>query len=45
MSGPRKATIVTGASQGMGAGIVKALVKAGFNTPSWNKENPHGRDN
>jgi NAD(P)-dependent dehydrogenase (short-subunit alcohol dehydrogenase family) len=31
MSGPRKTTIVTGASQGIGAGIVKALVERGFN--------------
>ena len=31
MSGPRKTTIVTGASQGIGAGIVKAFVERGFN--------------
>src|SRR6266436_591515 len=31
MSGPRKTAIVTGASQGIGAGIVKAFVERGFN--------------
>src|SRR5277367_6551822 len=31
MSGPRKTAIVTGASQGIGAGIVNALVERGFN--------------
>jgi NAD(P)-dependent dehydrogenase (short-subunit alcohol dehydrogenase family) len=31
MSGPRKTTIVTGASQGIGAGIVRAFVERGFN--------------
>src|SRR6516162_4065574 len=31
MSGPRKTAIVTGASQGIGAGIVKGLVERGFN--------------
>ena len=31
MNGPRKTVIVTGASQGIGAGIVKALVERGFN--------------
>jgi NAD(P)-dependent dehydrogenase (short-subunit alcohol dehydrogenase family) len=31
MSGPRKTAIVTGASQGIGAGIVQALVERGFN--------------
>ena len=31
MSGPRKTAIVTGASQGIGAGIVKAYVERGFN--------------
>jgi NAD(P)-dependent dehydrogenase (short-subunit alcohol dehydrogenase family) len=31
MSGPAKTAIVTGASQGIGAGIVKALVERGFN--------------
>jgi NAD(P)-dependent dehydrogenase (short-subunit alcohol dehydrogenase family) len=31
MSGGRKTAIVTGASQGIGAGIVKALVERGFN--------------
>jgi NAD(P)-dependent dehydrogenase (short-subunit alcohol dehydrogenase family) len=31
MSGTRKTAIVTGASQGIGAGIVKALVERGFN--------------
>jgi NAD(P)-dependent dehydrogenase (short-subunit alcohol dehydrogenase family) len=30
MSGPRKTAIVTGASQGIGAGIVKAFVERGF---------------
>src|SRR6201988_1764164 len=30
MSGPRKTAIVTGASQGIGAGIVKAFVARGF---------------
>src|SRR6266576_1801352 len=31
MSGPRKTAIVTGASQGIGAGVVKAFVERGFN--------------
>src|SRR3989442_7252373 len=31
MSGPRKTAIVTGASQGIGAGIVKGLVERAFN--------------
>src|SRR3954471_9017401 len=31
MIGPRKTAIVTGASQGIGAGIVNALVERGFN--------------
>ena len=31
MSGTRKTAIVTGASQGIGAGIVKAFVERGFN--------------
>jgi NAD(P)-dependent dehydrogenase (short-subunit alcohol dehydrogenase family) len=30
MSGPRKTAIVTGASQGIGAGVVQALVERGF---------------
>jgi NAD(P)-dependent dehydrogenase (short-subunit alcohol dehydrogenase family) len=31
MSGPSKTAIVTGASQGIGAGIVNAFVERGFN--------------
>src|SRR3984885_13332787 len=31
MNGPRKTAVVTGASQGIGAGIVKAFVERGFN--------------
>src|SRR5207245_9828004 len=31
MNSPRKTAIVTGASQGIGAGIVKAFVDRGFN--------------
>src|SRR4029077_17955166 len=31
MKGPQKTAIVTGASQGIGAGIVKAFVERGFN--------------
>ena len=31
MSSPQKTAIVTGASQGIGAGIVKGLVERGFN--------------
>jgi NAD(P)-dependent dehydrogenase (short-subunit alcohol dehydrogenase family) len=31
MNSTRKTAIVTGASQGIGAGIVKALVERGFN--------------
>ncbi len=31
MSGPRKTAIITGASQGIGAGIVKGFVDRGFN--------------
>src|SRR5258708_34561834 len=31
MSGPPKTAIVTGASQGIGAGIVKGFVERGFN--------------
>src|ERR1700761_5517297 len=30
MNGPRKTAIVTGASQGIGAGIVKGFVERGF---------------
>jgi NAD(P)-dependent dehydrogenase (short-subunit alcohol dehydrogenase family) len=30
MSGPRKTGIVTGASQGIGAGIVKEFIERGF---------------
>jgi NAD(P)-dependent dehydrogenase (short-subunit alcohol dehydrogenase family) len=31
MNDPRKTAIATGASQGIGAGIVKAFVERGFN--------------
>src|SRR5260370_16058934 len=31
MSGPQKRAVVTGASQGIGAGVVKAFVERGFN--------------
>src|SRR5262245_43964863 len=31
MSGPRKTAVVTGASQGIGAGVVKAFVERGYN--------------
>src|SRR5215468_7896625 len=31
MNGPRKTAIVTGASQGIGAGVAKAFVERGFN--------------
>ena len=31
MTTPRKTAIVTGASQGIGAGVVKAFVQRGFN--------------
>src|SRR6516164_4371579 len=31
MSGPQKTAIVTGASQGIGAGVVRAFVERGFN--------------
>ena len=31
MSGPRKTAIVTGASQGIGAGIVRGFVERGYN--------------
>ena len=31
MSGPRKTAIVTGASQGIGAGVVKAFLEKDFN--------------
>ena len=31
MSGPRKTAIVTGASQGIGVGIVNVCVEGGFN--------------
>src|ERR1700694_5134780 len=38
MSVPRKTAIVTGASQGIGAGIVKAFVERGFNVvANWRK--------
>jgi short-subunit dehydrogenase len=31
VSGPQKTAVVTGASQGIGAGIVKGFVERGFN--------------
>jgi NAD(P)-dependent dehydrogenase (short-subunit alcohol dehydrogenase family) len=31
MNSPRKTAVVTGASQGIGAGVVKAFVERGFN--------------
>jgi NAD(P)-dependent dehydrogenase (short-subunit alcohol dehydrogenase family) len=31
MAGPRRTAIVSGASQGIGAGLVKAFVERGFN--------------
>src|SRR6202022_3984744 len=41
MSGPRKTAIVTGASQGIGAGIVKAFVERGFNVVANSRRVPH----
>jgi hypothetical protein len=35
MSGPPKTAIVTGASQGIGAGIVMGFVERGFTAEDW----------
>ena len=43
MSGPRKTAIVTGASQGIGAGIVKAFVERGFNVVGKDRDVKAGR--
>src|ERR1700737_457105 len=44
MSGPRKTAIVTGASQGIGAGIVKAFVERGFNVVANSRRVPHSTE-
>ena len=38
MSGPRKTAIVTGASQGIGAGVVKAFVQRSFNVVATSRD-------
>ncbi len=42
MSSTRKTAIVTGASQGIGAGIVKAFVERGFNVVANSRKVTHG---
>src|SRR5258708_13079198 len=44
MSGPRKTAIVTGASQGIGAGIVKAFVDRGFNVVANSRKVTHSTE-
>ena len=41
MTTPPKTAIVTGASQGIGAGIVKAFVEAGFNVVANSRNMKH----
>ena len=43
MSASSKTAIVTGASQGIGAGIVKAFVERGFNVVSFGEDAPEER--
>jgi len=43
MSSQRKTAIVTGASQGIGAGIVKAFVERGFNVVANSPSNSTAR--
>ncbi len=40
MSDPRKTAIVPGASQGIGAAIVKAFVERGFNVVVCSRKDP-----
>src|SRR5260370_30409853 len=44
MSNPRKTAIVTGASQGIGAGIVKALFERGFNVVANSRKVPQSTE-
>src|SRR5271163_276728 len=44
MSGPSKTAIVTGASQGIGAGIVKGFVERGFNVVATSREMTHSAE-
>jgi NAD(P)-dependent dehydrogenase (short-subunit alcohol dehydrogenase family) len=44
MTGPRKTAIVTGASQGIGAGIVKAFVERGFNVVANSRKITHSTE-
>src|SRR5579864_1616913 len=44
MSGPRKTAIVTGASQGIGAGIVNAFLERGFNVVANSRKMTESRE-
>src|SRR6476646_1136010 len=44
MSGPKKTAIVTGASQGIGAGIVKAFVERGCNVVANSRKVTHSSE-
>jgi NAD(P)-dependent dehydrogenase (short-subunit alcohol dehydrogenase family) len=44
MSGRRKTAVVTGASQGIGAGIVKGLVERGFNVVANSRKMTHSTE-
>ena len=41
MGGPQRTAIVTGASQGIGAGIAKAIVERGFNVVANSRKVTH----
>jgi NAD(P)-dependent dehydrogenase (short-subunit alcohol dehydrogenase family) len=44
MSGPRKTAIVTGASQGIGAGAVNGFVERGFNVVATSRKVPQSAE-
>lgn len=44
MSGPRKTAVVTGASQGIGAGIVKGFVERGYNVVATSRKMTQSAD-